>query len=556
MSPQTPTVQRYRLVERLGQGGMGVVWRARDEVLDREVAVKEIVPPAGLPPQERDALRRRTRREARAAARLNHPNVVRVYDVLDEPDWIVMEYVPSRSLEQVLAEDGPLPVARVAAIGLDVLAALESAHRAGVLHRDVKPGNVLLADDGRVVLTDFGLATMTGDAAVTLPGLVFGSPGYIAPERARGEPGTAESDLWSLGATLFAAVEGRGPFDRDSAIATLHALATEPPGPAPRAGALRPVLNGLLRKEPKQRLRVADVRRRLQKAVTAPELAPPRRTRKAVLPVPQSPPAPASAAPSGGLAPAAPPPPAQVAPVGVAPVGVAPVVAPPARVGLPPRRGPALAIAVLALLALAVAFVALLPRDQPAAPQTAPSPSTAPATTPATDPSAAVPPPAATDNPPPPAGNPPGNQIPAGWHLYRDPTGFAVAVPNGWNLSREGTIVYFRDPAGGRVLGIDQSNQPKSDPVADWTAQESYRVRRGDFPQYERIGITRCQYFLACADWEFRYTSGGTRIHANNRGLVASSTKAYGIWWSTPDSRWAESRPMLDVVYRTLVPSG
>ena len=164
-----------------------------------------------------------------------------------------MEYVRSRSLHQVVETDGPLPPERVAEIGLKVLDALVAAHRAGVLHRDVKPHNVLIADDGRVVLTDFGLATFDGDSAVTRQGMVMGSPQYVSPERARDGASTPEADMWSLGATLYAAVEGRSPFARPTTLATLTALATSPPDPPQRAGALRPVLSGLLRKEPRQR---------------------------------------------------------------------------------------------------------------------------------------------------------------------------------------------------------------------------------------------------------------------------------------------------------------
>ncbi|WP_203935419.1 serine/threonine-protein kinase, partial [Planosporangium mesophilum] len=260
--------ERYRLVRSLGQGGMGRVWLARDEVLHRDVAIKEVVPPEGLTAQERDEMRRRTLREARAAARLNHPSVVRVYDVVrtDMHPWIVMEYVPSRSLHEVINEDGTLPPARVARIGLQVLGALRAAHRAGVLHRDVKPSNVLLTDDGRVVLTDFGLATMAGDATVTRPGMVLGSPAYIAPERARQGITGPESDLWSLGATLYAAVEGSSPYQRSSAIETLTALVTEEPPPARNAGPLKSVLNGLLRKDPESRIDAEEAERLLRRA--------------------------------------------------------------------------------------------------------------------------------------------------------------------------------------------------------------------------------------------------------------------------------------------------
>ncbi|MFG2037414.1 serine/threonine-protein kinase [Dactylosporangium sp. NPDC048998] len=290
--PRALIAERYRLIESLGAGGMGRVWLARDEVLRRDVAIKEVIPPASLTPDERDELRMRTLREARAAARLNDANVVRIYDVVhtEQAPWIVMEYVPSRSLHQVIAEDGPLPPERVAQIGLAVLAALKAAHGAGVLHRDVKPGNVLLADTGRVVLTDFGLAVFEGgDGAVTRPGLILGSPQYISPERAREGTSGPESDMWSLGATLYAAVEGRSPYARSTTYATLTALATEEPDPPSRAGVLKPVLGALLRKDPRARAGVAETERLLQRAAAGegrgwpwgmPALPRPRRSRE------------------------------------------------------------------------------------------------------------------------------------------------------------------------------------------------------------------------------------------------------------------------------------
>ncbi|GIF34266.1 hypothetical protein Aut01nite_72520 [Actinoplanes utahensis] len=262
---------RYRLLEPVGAGGMGRVWLARDEMLHRDVAVKEIIPPDWMTDAEQDRLRERTLREARSAARLNHPNVVRIYDVVHTGglSWIVMEYVPSRSLHQVLNDQGPYDPAIAARIGLAVLDALDAAHQAGVLHRDIKPHNVLIGTDGRVVLTDFGLATFVDDGSVTAPGLIVGSPQYVSPERAREGASTVESDLWSLGATLYAAVEGRSPYARETAMATLAALATEPPDPPVRAGPLTPVLDGLLRYEPAARLTVPEIERRLHMIVFA-----------------------------------------------------------------------------------------------------------------------------------------------------------------------------------------------------------------------------------------------------------------------------------------------
>ncbi|GAB3939761.1 hypothetical protein GCM10027614_22420 [Micromonospora vulcania] len=250
---QLPIAGRYRLLDLVGTGGMGRVWLARDEMLHRDVAVKEVVPPSWLAETERVELRLRTLREARTAARLNHPNVVQIYDVVHEREnpWIVMEYVASRSVQQIISSEGPLSPQRTARIGLAVLAALRAAHSAGVLHRDVKPHNVLVADDGRVVLTDFGLATFDGgEGAMTGPGTVLGSPQFVAPERARDGVSNPRTDMWSLGATLYATVEGQSPYARSSAMATLSALATEPPDPMRRAGALRPVLTGLLQRDP------------------------------------------------------------------------------------------------------------------------------------------------------------------------------------------------------------------------------------------------------------------------------------------------------------------
>ncbi|MFC5752044.1 serine/threonine-protein kinase [Actinomadura rugatobispora] len=248
---------RYRLLAELGRGGMGVVWRARDEVLDREVAVKEMLMPGGRSEAERSATARRAVREARSAARLSHPGVVKVFDVVveDARPWVVMELVRGRSLQEAIRRDGPLPPGRAARIGLELLGALGAAHAVGILHRDVKPGNVLLDEaTGRAVLTDFGIAVIEGEATLTQNGGVLGSPAYIAPERMRGGRARPESDLWALGATLYAAVEGRAPFHREDPVAVFGAVLTEEPDPPVRAGPLRPVLDGLLHKDPARRM--------------------------------------------------------------------------------------------------------------------------------------------------------------------------------------------------------------------------------------------------------------------------------------------------------------
>ncbi|MFI8932829.1 serine/threonine-protein kinase [Streptomyces sp. NPDC053474] len=257
---------RYRLLSPLGEGGMGTVWRARDDVLGREVAVKEVRAPAGLPASEVERLYARLEREAWAAARIPHRNVVTVYDVTREEGrpWIVMELVRGLALSDVLEAEGPMTPQRAARVGAEVLGALRAAHGAGVLHRDVKPGNVLLGNDGRVVLTDFGIAMVEGSSALTMTGEVVGSPEFLAPERALGQRPGPESDLWSLGVLLYAAVEGVSPFRQDTPLSTLRAVVDEALPPPRDAGPLAPVIEGLLRKDPAERATAADAERDLR----------------------------------------------------------------------------------------------------------------------------------------------------------------------------------------------------------------------------------------------------------------------------------------------------
>ncbi|MGY0066403.1 serine/threonine-protein kinase [Streptomyces sp. QTS137] len=257
---------RYRLLSPLGEGGMGTVWRARDEVLHREVAVKEVRAPAGLSASDVERMYARLEREAWAAARITDRNVVTVYDVATEDGrpWIVMELVRGLSLAEVLDAEGPLDPRRAAHIGAEVLAALRAAHGAGVLHRDVKPANVLIANDGRIVLTDFGIATVEGSSALTMTGEVVGSPEFLAPERALGRTPGPESDLWSLGVLLYATVEGSSPFRQDTPLSTLRAIVDEELPPPRRAGPLAPVIEGLLRKAPAERLSAVQAQQDLR----------------------------------------------------------------------------------------------------------------------------------------------------------------------------------------------------------------------------------------------------------------------------------------------------
>ena len=264
---------RYRLGGVLGRGGMGTVWRAEDETLGRTVAVKELRFPSSIDEDEKRRLITRTLREAKAIARIRNTSAVTVYDVVDEDDrpWIVMELVEGKSLAEAIREDGLLEPRRAAEVGLAILDVLRSAHREGILHRDVKPSNVLISEDGRVVLTDFGIAQVEGDPSITSTGMLVGAPSYISPERARGhKPGPA-ADLWSLGGLLYAAVEGAPPYDKGSAIATLTAVMTEPLEEPKNAGPLKDVIYGLLNKDPAQRLDDAGARAMLNAVIHAPE---------------------------------------------------------------------------------------------------------------------------------------------------------------------------------------------------------------------------------------------------------------------------------------------
>ncbi len=258
---------RYRLGAELGHGGFGVVYAATDELLRRDVAVKEIRLPRSISADERAVLRQRVLREARSAGRLQHPGLVPVFDVLDADGrpWIVMELVDGHSLAEIIRDEGPLPRERVARIGISLAYALEAAHRTGIVHRDVKPANVLISADRRARLTDFGIALSAGDPTLTRTGVLLGSPSYIAPERARGEAGGPGSDVWALGATLFTAVEGGTPYERDSAIATLTAIVDGRRHPFRLAGALAPILDDLMAVNPSERPSLSLTRRRLRK---------------------------------------------------------------------------------------------------------------------------------------------------------------------------------------------------------------------------------------------------------------------------------------------------
>ncbi len=527
---------RYRLDSLLGSGGMGRVWRGRDEVLGREVAIKELRIPPGVSQDEAALLTRRMAREAQAAARLVHPNIVTVYDVAthEGQPWIVMRLVTGRSLDRLIRDEGPLPAHRAAGIAVQILAALRVAHSAGVVHRDIKPGNVIVQPGDEVVLTDFGIATIEGESAITSSGTLVGSPTYLAPERALGRAAGPESDLWSTGVTLYEMVEGHPPYQRDSPLATLAAVINDPPPPHHQSGLLAAVLDGLLRKEPETRMPLGLATTLLGRvagsAATTAEPAPD-----------ESPTADLNVRDTAiDIRPAGPPPP-----------GAATTAPSDDR----KRRGWLLAVAavVLVLVASAALIGRMLTEDRDRGGGQA-----VPSAPPASGPGSA----AQTSREPQPTGSPatnppqpqtPARGIPDGFRLHRDPTGFSLAIPEGWNVSRRDHYVYVTEPNGRRFLLIDQTDQPKSDAVADWTRQEA--ARRDSLRDYERIRIERVAYFLEAADWEFRHTKGETRLHVINRGFVTSEDQAYGLYWSTPDSRWEDSLRYFEVFTRTFRPA-
>jgi hypothetical protein len=524
---------------------MGRVWLARDETLHRDVAVKEVVLPRDLADAERYELQERTLREARAAGRLSHPNVVAVYDVVQAEDrpWIVMELVRSRSLYEVIRDVGPVPPRRAAEIGLAVLGALTAAHEAGVWHRDVKPGNVLLADDGRVVLTDFGLATYDGDGAVTRSGLILGSAQYIAPERARDGASGPESDMWSLGATLYAAVEGRSPYARESSMATLTALATQPPDPPRRAGPLRPILMGLLRKNPRHRMRPAEAERLLRKVLAGENIS--RRATRAHRSAARRP----ATAPDGAAAPAV----GTVAAAGIRHPGPGPQVNTHTeetyRYQSAPRRRWPLVLAVLGVVALVpVGFVAWTSLRGGAVPEVESIPSLpAVVVTAAMGVQACAAQPGGAESAVPDGGpaRPGEYGLLAGWTYYRDPGGFHVAVPQGWRLSRVDRLVCFRDPGSPKAIAVLDQGALAGDPVRVLADGEPAWRDAAQLTSYRRVALVDAHYDEGAADLEYTYERNDLAMHGKTR-MLRLDGRMFTLFWLTTEFSWSADQALVN----------
>lgn len=506
---------RYELLDTVGRGGFGVVWRACDNLLQRHVAVKEITIPAFLNDEDRAGLREKVLKEARAAARLDHPGAVTVFDVIDDDGHpvIVMELVEAPNLSELVSQRGPLDPAEAAHIGLEVLDVLEAAHSHGIVHRDVKPGNVMVSDSGRVRLGDFGVAAILDDPTVTSSGAITGSPAYMAPEQATNKGAVAASDLWSLGATLYFAIEGRPPFDKGAPLPTLTSIVQDPPRPHTQAGALGPVLDGLLVKDPGGRLGGPELRAQLERGAAPP-------------------------APAPALAETASPDDTMVIeePVVVAP---APVTAPPA---LPPvarqpttrRSNPVGWIAALAgVVVVALIAYGLTTRETDSPPDSA-SPTTTAATAGAGSTGNASRSPAATAGGGAPAS---GDRV-----TYTDPqTGFTIAHPREWSVRTDGTLTDFRDPETGAYLRVDHISPPGPSPEGAWFDLE--RSFAAENENYERIRIEPTTYSgYRAAIWEFTYTAGGAQLHVVDLGFI---TPGYGfaLYFQTRAGDWDRMQP-------------
>jgi eukaryotic-like serine/threonine-protein kinase len=540
-APGRIVADRYALERPVGRGGMGVVWHARDVVLGREVAVKEVVLPPTLPDSERRAAQARVMREARAAARLNHPSAVTVYDVVQDQGgtFIVMELVGAPTLAELVRAEGPLPPERVAEIGAQVASALEAAHRAGIVHRDVTPGNVMVPEHGTAKLADFGVASLQGDPRLTSAGLAIGSPAYMAPEQAKGEPTGPPTDYWGLGATMFYAVEGQAPFDQGSSIATMTAVVNEDPRPMRRAGPLAPLLRALLAKDPARRppataLRVAS---RLLAASPAPPTEDLQAQRPAFGPA------------QGSDRP-----------------GTVPTRAP-SRVVLPPvppvrrqRRG---LLGILALLLVGGVLVAWLVngvgigRDVDRA---APATATGGARPTVTEPAApTTQEPATTQEPRTPTTAPSRGGLPPGWQAFVNRAGNdRVGVPPGFQArtrsSYNATVV--EEQRAPRRLFTVRSTTP-ANPLPQ--ASRDYRAwARRNLAGFRELRYAEDQTYAGrkgAVVFEYEAVRDGRRVHVSHINFKGR-TWGYNVEFITPAAQWSSSRDLARQFERAFNPLG
>jgi hypothetical protein len=562
---------RFLLLEPLGRGGMGTVWRARDQVLDRFVALKEVSLPASVPESERESIRERVLREARAAARLNHSSAVTVFDVIEEGDniFIAMELIESPTLADIVKLHGPLAPPRAASIAAEVLDALQAAHSKGIIHRDVKPANVMVSDQ-RVKLADFGIASVKGDPQLTATGLLLGSPSYMSPEQIAGRQAGPASDLWALGATLFFAVEGKGPFDREGPLPTLMAITKEEAPDAEHAGPLASVIKSLLDKDPDDRPAPPELSTMLEEIAVSGEpvngvnpaaAAGDGATRPAPAMVPTGTPEPVAAAkpePMETLAavsesettweneltePAA----ATLQVDRRAATEAEPIRTPPSP---PPAGSDTRRWTVAGLAALALLLVVLLaPRlfDSPgdetevAAPeQTTGAGGRASGGGRSSEAAG--------------SGGSAGSQTdsgqeppsaPDGWTTaVLGDTGYEIAHPSSWSVRQnplgDSSSTRFQGPDG-RYLLVDWTTDPGDDALEAWEQQSQAFAGRHEGYEEIRLESTEFQDFPTAAIWEWTYSDGGARLHAIDLGF-ADDAYGFALNFQTRAGDWESSQ--------------
>ena len=546
---------RYRLEKRLGRGGMGVVWRATDQLLGRQVAVKEIAQDDSLSEEEARQQRDRTLREARAVAQLRHPHIIVVHDVVeqDERPYIVMELIDGGSLAERISARGPVDAAEAARIGVALLGALRTAHAAGVLHRDIKPANVLLQtatdEDGseRVVLTDFGIAQVAGATTLTESGAFVGSPEYTAPERMSGVRTGPASDLWSLGALLCTVLSGESPFHRDSLGGILHAVVIDEIRPPEQARPLLPVVRGLLERDPERRLGAAEAERMLRafldtgrtpKASTGrhPKAA----SGQAAKPTPGYTPTQRDV-PRRELVP--PPVPSPSPPT------------PSSTAGQPPRRSTRgvlmAALLVAAMAGAGVSAAALLMRGDGgdggnggALPvSSAPLTSTSAGTpSPSPTPSASA---GTTPNTP---------TAPSGYRIAHDPDGFSLAVPEDFVRVPQGERIFYMSPGETFRLGIKMSDPEQGGPLAVMKSAAANGAATN--PGYHDGRVTdTTHYGHPAALWEFSWNGFSTAEGPRHTYDMCweENGRTYDVWVSAPVGKVREAKEYFDVALDTFV---
>jgi eukaryotic-like serine/threonine-protein kinase len=556
LSVNRVVADRYVVKARLGQGGMGVVWHAHDTVLGRAVAVKEVALPPTLPAAERRAAEARVMRGARAAARLNHPGAVTVYDVVHDQGhtFVVMELVQAPTLAGLVQAEGPLPPARVAEIGGKLAGVLEAAHRAGIVHRDVKPGNIMVSGDGRVQLADFGIASLQGDPQLTATGLVIGSPAYMAPEQASGQPSGPPADLWALGATMFYAVEGAPPFDKGALVPTLAAVVNEDPRPMRRAGELAPVIGALLAKDPVARPSAPKLRDWLgalvdrARPIPFPE-APPAQRPGGTVPIP-----PAATVPNL----AGPPAPAWAAAADQAPSRRPPhpVLPPAPPVHRRPWR-PLLGLLGLLLVGgLALAWLANSIGTDQGGDRATPATTRAEAGTAGTA-AATRPAPSTTEQPA--TTVPSHGGLPAGWRAFSNRAGGSrVGVPPGFQVrtrQRYHATVVEEQGDPGRVFTVRSTNPANPLPQAS----RDYRAwARRNLAGYRELRYAEQQTYAGrdgAVVLEYQAVRDGRRVHVSHINLTGR-TWGYNVEFITPVDQWARSQPLAHQFEQAFQPLG